>query len=480
MVYYCSLNDVGSRLGLNNAQRSNANNKINSGIRRASIDINQEFKDYGRIAPSREQGESTTSAIANVKDTAVSVVNANDFATAGEGNIDGESFAWTGKNGGVSALTIANAGANYQAGTLSATGGTGSGFTGTYGISATTASYNIGGTNTTVQAGNLLVNGVSKGAYPVKFKTASYSVGGTNTTARAGNLVVGSTTVGSYTVNAVVASVSSSNHDASAVASDGSTDGSATGNFLLNGATGGTFTISGGVIQAFTVTSTTKFASAPTISVPGGSNQSALGNGTHTAVLSVTGQIQSISVSDNTYYTSAPTLSSSTTFGNGTVTVVLATTGQLQSISVNDTTKYPTTPTITSSSSFGNATINAVLNNTGIISSTVISSAGIYTVTPTAIVISHSGDNNASITSAFTYTKLTGVSNISADHASGVPIQDGEMAHVLREICADLAAAYYMEDEGSFYTSGESLRGNNMRERGIQNLRRLAHLGSVN
>ena len=119
MVYYCSLNDVGSRLGLNSAQRSSANNKINSGIRRASIDINQEFRDYGRTAPSREQGESTTSAIANVKDTTVSVVNANDFATAGEGNIDGESFSWTGKNGGVSALTIVNAGANYQAGTLS-------------------------------------------------------------------------------------------------------------------------------------------------------------------------------------------------------------------------------------------------------------------------------------------------------------------------------------------------------------------------
>ena len=466
MVYYCSISDAGSRLGLNSAQRTSATSKLTSGIRRATIDIDQEFRDYGRNVPSREQGESTISETVNVQDTTVSITNGNDFSTAGQGNIDGDSFSWTGKNGGVSALTIANAGANYQAGTLSATGGTGSGFTGTYGISATTASYNIGGTNTTAQAGNLLVNGVSKGAYPVKFKTASYSIGGTNTTARAGNLVVGSTTVGSYTVNAVVASVSIG----------GDNTGASAGNFNFNGATGGSFAVNGsGAITGFTISSTTKFSSAPTIAASSGS----LGNGTFTAVLSVTGQIQSISVSDNTYYTSVPTLSSSTTFGNGTVTVVLATTGQLQSISVNDTTKYPTTPTITSSSSFGNATINAVLNNTGIISSTVISAAGVYTVAPTAIVISHSGDSNASITSAFTYTKLTGISNISADHASGVPIQDGEMAHVLREVCADLAAAYYMEDEGTFFSGGDSMRGGVLRDRGTLNLRRLAHLGSV-
>jgi hypothetical protein len=53
------------------------------------------------------------------------------------------------------------------------------------------------------------------------------------------------------------------------------------------------------------------------------------------------------------------------------------------------------------------------------------------------------------------------------------------MAHVLKEICADLAAAYYMEDEGTFFTGGESMRGGMLRERGTMNLRRLAHLGSV-
>ena len=55
------------------------------------------------------------------------------------------------------------------------------------------------------------------------------------------------------------------------------------------------------------------------------------------------------------------------------------------------------------------------------------------------------------------------------------------MAHVLREICADLAAAYYMEDESIFQTTGpdNSMRGSSLRERAETNLVRLAHLGSV-
>ena len=74
---------------------------------------------------------------------------------------------------------------------------------------------------------------------------------------------------------------------------------------------------------------------------------------------------------------------------------------------------------------------------------------------------------------------LTGVTGISADHLDNVPVQQGEMAHVLRAVCGDLAAAYYMEDEGTFFTGGDSIRGNMLRERGTMNLRRLAHLGSV-
>jgi len=75
--------------------------------------------------------------------------------------------------------------------------------------------------------------------------------------------------------------------------------------------------------------------------------------------------------------------------------------------------------------------------------------------------------------------QLTGVTGLSADHADGVTVQQGEFAHVLREVCADLAAAYYMEDEGTFFSGGDSMRGNILRERGTMNLRRVAHLGSV-
>jgi hypothetical protein len=73
---------------------------------------------------------------------------------------------------------------------------------------------------------------------------------------------------------------------------------------------------------------------------------------------------------------------------------------------------------------------------------------------------------------------LTGVTGISVAHASGVIVQQGEFAHVLREICGDIAAAYYMEDESTFHTGGDTLRGNVLRERGTNNLVRLAHLGS--
>ncbi len=412
MAFYCSSSDAGQRLSLNSAQRTAASSKLSSAIRRASIDIDQEFRDYGRNVPSREQGESTTSGAVNVEDTTIGVVNANDFATSGNGNIDGDSFAWTSKDGAVSSLSIAAGGDTYQAGSLTATGGTGSGFTGTYGISATTASYTVGGTNTTCQAGNLLVNGVSKGALPVHFKVASISLGGSNQNAR--DQSGGLHGPGTFTFNDGTGAVA-----------------------------GGTFTVADGVISNIVITNTSYFASPPTVAA-----------------------------------------SNSTDFGDNTLTAVLATgaNGKLQSISVSDTTKYASTPTLTHSaggSGFGNATVAAVLNNNGVISSVNITAGGVYTVAPTAIVISHSGNGSASITPTFTFNRLTGVTSISADHASGVAIQDAEMAHVLREICADLAAAYYMEDEGTFFTGGESMRGGMLRERGTMNLRRLAHLGSV-
>ena len=59
MVSYCSSSDVGQRLGLNSAQRSAAATKLSSSIRRAAIDIDQEFRDYGRNVPSRETAQTT-------------------------------------------------------------------------------------------------------------------------------------------------------------------------------------------------------------------------------------------------------------------------------------------------------------------------------------------------------------------------------------------------------------------------------------
>ena len=111
-------------------------------------------------------------------------------------------------------------------------------------------------------------------------------------------------------------------------------------------------------------------------------------------------------------------------------------------------------------------------------------SAGATTITLTSGTgFSNAGNGNIDGDS-FAWTgkstnDLTGVTGISADHLDNVTVEQGEMAHVLREICADLAAAYYMEDEGTFFIDGESIRGNTMRARGTSNLRRLAHLGSV-
>lgn len=75
---------------------------------------------------------------------------------------------------------------------------------------------------------------------------------------------------------------------------------------------------------------------------------------------------------------------------------------------------------------------------------------------------------------------LTGVTGLSFDHESGDTVTEGEMAHLLREVCGDIAAAYYLEDETVFHTSGaDPLRSNVLRQRGEGNLQRIAHLGSV-
>jgi len=113
-------------------------------------------------------------------------------------------------------------------------------------------------------------------------------------------------------------------------------------------------------------------------------------------------------------------------------------------------------------------------------------SAGATTVTLTSGTGFSTAGNGNIDGDSFAWTgkstnDLTGVTGISFDHASGVTVQEGEQAHVLREICADIAAAYYFEDEALFQTASKNgtIRGNNLRERGMNNLKRLAHLGSV-
>jgi hypothetical protein len=112
--------------------------------------------------------------------------------------------------------------------------------------------------------------------------------------------------------------------------------------------------------------------------------------------------------------------------------------------------------------------------------------AGATTITLTSASSFSTAGNGNIDGDSFSWTgkssnDLTGCTGISFDHATGVTVQEGEMAHVLREICADIAAAFYFEDESMFQTTTTegSLRSSALRERGEKNLKRLAHLGSV-
>jgi len=120
-----------------------------------------------------------------------------------------------------------------------------------------------------------------------------------------------------------------------------------------------------------------------------------------------------------------------------------------------------------------NGAVTAASTTITLTSSSAFSSTGNGNIDGDSFSWTGKDANNANI--------LTGVSGISADHATGVTVQSGEFAHILKEICADIAAAYYMEDEGTFQTTGAdgSMRGGVLRERGTFNLTRLAHLGSV-
>ena len=96
--FYCSLADVGSRIGLDSAQRTRAQTRLENCIRRAAIQIDQCFLDYGRDEPSRAVYQSTLNGAVAVGATTITLADASSFATAGSGNINGDSFSWTGKS----------------------------------------------------------------------------------------------------------------------------------------------------------------------------------------------------------------------------------------------------------------------------------------------------------------------------------------------------------------------------------------------
>tara|TARA_R110002020_G_scaffold30355_4_gene95753 strand:- start:828 stop:1370 length:543 start_codon:yes stop_codon:yes gene_type:complete len=98
MTYYCTTSDVSDRLGLDSGQRTRATSRIDSAIRRATIDIDQEFLYYGRTTPSREIAETTANGAIAAGATTVVLTSGTAFSSAGNGNIDGDSFAWTGKS----------------------------------------------------------------------------------------------------------------------------------------------------------------------------------------------------------------------------------------------------------------------------------------------------------------------------------------------------------------------------------------------
>lgn len=98
MVYYCSNADVSLRLGLDSAQRTRASTRLSSAIRRATIYIDSIFRDYGRDVPSKAIVETTLDGAISAGATTITLTDASGFSSSGNGNVDGDSFAWTGKS----------------------------------------------------------------------------------------------------------------------------------------------------------------------------------------------------------------------------------------------------------------------------------------------------------------------------------------------------------------------------------------------
>jgi hypothetical protein len=98
MTHYCETSDVSQRLGLDASQRTRAETRLESAVRRASIDIDQTFRDFGRSTPSDALVENTLNGAISAGATSITLTDASSFSTSGSGNIDGDSFSWSGKS----------------------------------------------------------------------------------------------------------------------------------------------------------------------------------------------------------------------------------------------------------------------------------------------------------------------------------------------------------------------------------------------
>lgn len=110
--FYCEVSDVSMRLGLNAAQRQQANNRLETQIRRAAIEIDQEFRYYGRDTPSASSVSGNLDGAILAGATSITLTDASSFSTSGKGDVHGDSFAWTGKTSntltGVTGLSSAH------------------------------------------------------------------------------------------------------------------------------------------------------------------------------------------------------------------------------------------------------------------------------------------------------------------------------------------------------------------------------------
>ena len=98
MAYYCATSDVADRMSLSSQERLSASAKITSAIRRATIEIDQEFYDRGRSEPSKSIADNTLNGAVSAGATTVVLTSGTNFSSSGNGNIDGDSFSWTGKS----------------------------------------------------------------------------------------------------------------------------------------------------------------------------------------------------------------------------------------------------------------------------------------------------------------------------------------------------------------------------------------------